>query len=58
MTENQRNIVNQSRNRLLIVLIEVYEDRVAIRPRNFAHRAMNRKVMIRNGKPYLEVPLQ
>ena len=37
------------------VLLEVYEDRVVIRPRNFAHRSMNRKVLIRDGKPYLEV---
>jgi hypothetical protein len=40
------------------VIIEVYADRVVLRPHNFAHRAMNRKVMIRDGKPYLEVPLQ
>ncbi len=39
------------------VLIEVYEDRVLIRPRNFARRTMNKKVMIRNEKPYLEVPV-
>ena len=39
------------------VVIEVYEDRVAIRPRNFAHHAMNRKVAIKDGKPYFEKEL-
>ena len=37
------------------VIVEAYADRVVIRPRNFAHRSMNRKVLIRDGKPYLEV---
>ena len=36
------------------VLIEVYADRVAIRPRNFARRTMNRSVTIKDGKPYWE----
>ena len=40
------------------VLIEAYEERVVIRPRNFAKRTMNRKVLIENGKPYLEVPVE
>ena len=35
-------------------LIEVYEDRVVIRPRNFARRTMNRSVTIKDGKPYWE----
>lgn len=36
------------------MVIEGYEDKVAIRPRNFAHRSMNRKVAIKDGKPYWE----
>ena len=36
------------------VLLEVYEDRVVIRPRNFAKHTMNRKVALRDGKPYWE----
>ena len=36
------------------VIIEVYDDRVVIRPRNFARHTMNRKVMIKDGKPYWE----
>lgn len=40
------------------VIIEVYEDRVLIRPRNFSSGTMNRKVKIRDGKPYLEVPVR
>ena len=40
------------------VLIEVYEHSVVIRPRNFARHTMNRKVMIRDGKPYLEVGIR
>ena len=36
------------------LLIEVYEDRVAIRPRNFAKHTMNRKVAVRDGKPWWE----
>ena len=39
------------------VLIEVYEDRVVIRPRSFAKRTMNRKVSIKDGKPYWEQKL-
>ena len=36
------------------VIIEVYEDKVVIRPRNFAKHTMNRKVAIKDGKPYWE----
>lgn len=36
------------------VLLEVYDDKVVIRPRNFLKRKMNKKIIIRNGKPYLE----
>ena len=36
------------------VILEVYADRVVIRPRNFARRAMNRRVLIKDGKPYWE----
>ena len=36
------------------VVIEVYDDTVVIRPRNCAHRTMNRRVMIKDGKPYWE----
>ncbi|MCR5690292.1 MAG: metallophosphoesterase [Clostridiales bacterium] len=35
-------------------VLEVYDDRVVLRPRNFAKRAYNSKIMIRDGKPYLE----
>ena len=37
--------------------VEAYEDRIVIRPRNFAKHTMNRKVMIRDGKPYWEQPV-
>ena len=36
------------------VMIEVYADRVVLRPRNFARHTMNRGVAIRDGKPYWE----
>ena len=36
------------------VVIEVYADRVIIRPRNFARRTMNRKIAVKDGKPYWE----
>ena len=36
------------------MIVEAYDDRILIRPRNFARHTMNRKVMIRNGKPYWE----
>ena len=39
------------------VIVEVYRDRVVIRPRSFAKRTMNRKVAIRDGKPYWEQPV-
>lgn len=38
-------------------LLEVYGDRVLIRPRNFRKKKMNRKIAIQNGKPYLEIKL-
>ena len=36
------------------MLLEVYDDRVVIRPRNFLQKKMNKKIIIKNGKPYLE----
>lgn len=36
------------------VIVEVYADRVIIRPRNFARRTTNRKIAIKDGKPYWE----
>ncbi len=39
------------------VIIEVYEDKVIIRPRNFSRRTMNRRVLIKDGKPYWEQPI-
>ena len=36
------------------VLLEVYDDRVVIRPRRFERKKMNRKVIIKDGKPYFE----
>ena len=40
------------------VVIEAYEHSVAIRPRNFARHTMNRKVTVKNGKPYFETELK
>ena len=40
------------------VVIEAYEHSVAIRPRNFARHTMNRRVLIRDGKPYFEIELR
>ena len=40
------------------VLIEVYDDRVVIRPRNFAKGTMNRNVTIADGKLWLEVSIR
>lgn len=37
------------------VVAEVYPDRVVIRPRSFLRRRMNKKIKIRDGKPYLVV---
>ncbi|MCQ2480224.1 MAG: metallophosphoesterase [Clostridia bacterium] len=34
--------------------LEVYDDKVVIRPRNFKKHSFIKSVMIRNGKPYLE----
>ena len=39
------------------VIVEVYADKVVIRPRNFAKHTMNRKVAIKDGKPYWEQPV-
>lgn len=36
------------------LLLEVYDDKVLIRPRNFFKRKMNKRILIRDGKPYLE----
>ena len=36
------------------VIVEVYADRVIIRPRNFARGTMNRKIAIKDDKPYWE----
>lgn len=35
-------------------LLEVYDSKVVIRPRNFTKHKMNRKIIIKNGKPYYE----
>lgn len=35
-------------------ILEVYDDRVVIRPRNFRKRKMNKKIIIKDGKPYYE----
>ena len=35
-------------------MLEVYDGKVVIRPRNFRKKKMNKKTAIRNGKPYLE----
>lgn len=35
-------------------VLEVYDDKVVIRPRNFRKRKMNRKIKIQNGKPFFE----
>ncbi len=40
------------------VVIEAYADRVCIRPRSFSRHTWNRRVAIRDGKPYLEVPVR
>lgn len=40
------------------VMLEVYADKVVIRPRNFVKRRMNKKIIIRDGKPYLEEKLK
>ncbi|NMP37853.1 MAG: hypothetical protein GX051_06980 [Clostridiales bacterium] len=39
------------------VVVEVYAGRVVIRPRSFSRRRMNKKIIIRDRKPYLEVKL-
>ncbi|MCR5040695.1 MAG: metallophosphoesterase [Clostridia bacterium] len=36
------------------LVLEVYDDRVLIRPRNFATHTMNSRVLIKDGKPYWE----
>ncbi len=36
------------------IIIEVYDDKVVIRPRNFVKRKMNKKVIIKDGKNYFE----
>ncbi|MCQ2485087.1 MAG: metallophosphoesterase [Clostridia bacterium] len=36
------------------IILEVYDNKVVIRPRNFAKKKMNRKIIIKDGKPYLE----
>lgn len=36
------------------VLLEVYDNKVLIRPRSFTKRKMNKKILIKDGKPYLE----
>lgn len=35
-------------------ILEVYKDKVVIRPRRFETKTMNRKVKIKDGKPYFE----
>lgn len=39
------------------LVLEVYESRVLIRPRNFAKRKMNKKILIKDGKPYYEADI-
>lgn len=39
------------------MVLEIYSDRVVIRPRNFVKRKMNKKIMIRDKKPYYEEPI-
>lgn len=38
-------------------LLEVYDGKVVIRPRNFRKKKMNRKIIIKDGKPFLEITL-
>ena len=36
------------------LMLEVYDGKVVIRPRNFRKKKMNKKTAIRSGKPYIE----
>ena len=36
------------------LLLEVYADRIVIRPRRFETKTMNKKIIIKDGKPYFE----
>lgn len=36
------------------LVMEVYDGRVVLRPRSFDRHAMNRKIIIKDGKPYFE----
>ncbi len=36
------------------LVIEVYESKVVIRPRNFLKKKMNKKVAVQDGKPFIE----
>lgn len=39
------------------LLLEVYEDKVLIRPRRFSKHRMNKKIAIQKGQPYLEAKI-
>ena len=38
-------------------LLEVYDSKVVIRPRNYVRKKMNKRIIIQNGKPYFEVKI-